>query len=119
FSQVKDMTRSVGSMAVIAGTLVAWTLGIESTRGADSGSVTGTVVAKGLSTSADSVISLQAPGLALKPPATPVPVDQKGKTFIPHVLAFVTGTIVTFLNSDPFAHNVFSPEGRYDLGSWQ
>jgi len=86
---------------------------------ADDGSVTGTVTAKGLSTNADVVVSLQAPGLAAKPPAKPVQIDQKGKVFVPHVLAVPTGTTVTFLNSDTFAHNVFSPEGRYDLGSWQ
>jgi len=86
---------------------------------ADNGSVAGTVTAKGLSTSADLVVSLQAPGLLAKPSATSAPVDQKGKTFVPHVLVVTTGTTVRFLNSDPFAHNVFSPEGKYDLGSWQ
>jgi hypothetical protein len=38
--------------------------------------------------------------------------------FGPHVLPAVVGTRVRFLNNDPFEHNVFSPEGRYDLGSW-
>ena len=44
--------------------------------------------------------------------------DQKGMTFIPHVLPVVKGTTVKFLNSDPYAHNVFSPEGKYNLGTW-
>jgi plastocyanin len=82
------------------------------------GSVAGTVTARGLSSSADIVVSLHAPGLAAKPPAAPVGLDQKGKLFIPHVLPIVAGTAVRFLNNDPFEHNVFSPEGRYDLGSW-
>ena len=82
------------------------------------GSVTGTVTAKGLRTSADIVVSLQAPGLKLTPPAKPVEIDQKGMLFIPHVLPVVTGTTVTFLNSDPVGHNVFSPEGKYNLGTW-
>jgi plastocyanin len=84
----------------------------------ENGSVTGTVTAKGLRTSADIVVSLQAPGLKLTPPAKPIEMDQKGMLFIPHVLAVVTGTTVKFLNSDPVPHNVFSPEGKYNLGTW-
>jgi plastocyanin len=87
-------------------------------RAADNGTVTGTVTAKGLATNSNVIVSLQAPGLVVKSPAAPVEIDQKGKIFVPHVLAVVTGTTVKFLNSDPFEHNVFSPEGRYDLGTW-
>jgi plastocyanin len=94
-------------------------LAVPHSGAADNASVTGTVTAKGLSTNANVVVSLQAPGLSAKPPAKPVEMDQKGKVFIPHVLAVLNGTTVRFLNSDAFAHNVFSPEGRYDLGSWQ
>lgn len=85
---------------------------------AQGGAVTGTVTAKGLRTNADIVISLQAPGLSVTPLATPVDVDQKGMLFIPHVLPVVRGTTVRFLNSDPVPHNVFSPEGKYNLGTW-
>ena len=86
--------------------------------GAEGGSVTGTITAKGLRSSADIVVSLQAPGLSVTPPAKSPEMDQKGMRFIPHVLPIVTGTTVKFLNSDPFAHNVFSPDGRYNLGTW-
>lgn len=86
--------------------------------GADSGTVTGTITAKGLRTSADIVVSLKAPGLTLTPPAKAPEMDQKGMLFIPHVLPVVKGTTVKFLNSDPYAHNVFSPEGKYNLGTW-
>ncbi len=85
---------------------------------ADTGSISGTVTAKGLRTSADVVISLQAPGVTVTPPQKPVTLDQKGMLFIPHVLAVVKGTTVRFLNSDPLPHNVFSPEGKYNLGTW-
>ncbi len=45
--------------------------------------------------------------------------DQKGKVFLPRVLPVLVGTTVEFLNSDSFAHNVFSPDGEeYDLGKW-
>ena len=60
----------------------------------------------------------QAPGTA-KPPAQPVTMDQKQMQFIPHVLPVVLGTTVRFLNSDPTAHNVFSPDiEKYNLGTW-
>jgi plastocyanin len=86
--------------------------------GAEDGSVTGTITAKGLRSSADIVVSLQAPGLSVTPAAKSPEMDQKGMRFIPHVLPIVTGTTVKFLNSDPFAHNVFSPDGKYNLGTW-
>jgi plastocyanin len=84
----------------------------------ENGSVGGTVSAKGLRTSADIVVSLEAPGLKAVPPAAPIEMDQKGMLFIPHVLPVVRGTTVRFLNSDALPHNVFSPEGRYNLGTW-
>jgi plastocyanin len=87
-------------------------------RASENGSVTGSVTAKGLRTNADIVVSLQAPGLKLTPRATPIEMDQKGMLFTPHVLAVATGTTVKFLNSDPVGHNVFSPEGKYNLGTW-
>ena len=85
---------------------------------AENGSVTGTVAAKGLRTNADIVVSLEAPGLKVLPPPKPIQMDQKGMLFIPHVLSVVRGTTVRFLNSDPLPHNVFSPEAKYNLGTW-
>ena len=43
-------------------------------------------------------------------PAQPKPVtmDQRNKTFVPHVLAIEVGTPVDFPNDDPVVHNVFS-----------
>ena len=80
--------------------------------------VRGSVVGKGLKTNQWMVVSLEAPGLALKPPAVPVHMDQKSFRFVPHVLPIVVGTTVRFLNNDPEGHNVYSPEGRYNLGTW-
>ena len=80
--------------------------------------VIGSVVVKGARTNADAVVSLEAPGLKLSPPAEPLKIDQKGFRFLPRVLAVQTGTTIRFLNSDPEPHNVYSPEGRYNLGSW-
>ena len=46
---------------------------------------------------------------------------QKGKTFIPHVLAIPVGSTVTFPNDDPIFHNVFSltRPGPFDLGLYR
>jgi plastocyanin len=46
--------------------------------------------------------------------------DQRNETFVPHVLAITTGTVVRFPNNDPFYHNVFSLSGAatFDLGRY-
>jgi len=89
-----------------------------SSQGAENGAVSGSVVAKGLRTSAGVVVSLVAPGLTVTPPKQTLEMDQKQMQFLPHVMPVVTGTTVRFLNSDPVPHNVFSPEGKYNLGTW-
>ena len=100
------------ALAVVAGWLLV------GAAAPQTGTVVGSVVAKGLRTSADIVVSLQAPGLKVAPPAAPIEMDQKSMLFAPHVLPVVTGTTVRFLNSDAVAHNVFSPEAKYNLGTW-
>ena len=80
--------------------------------------VQGRVVVKGAKSNADVVVTLEAPGLKLAPPAEPLHIDQKGFRFLPHVTVLQTGSTVRFLNNDPEPHNVYSPEGRYNLGTW-
>jgi plastocyanin len=87
-------------------------------RGADRGTtVEGTVTVKVAPSSAGAVVTLEAPGKKPPPPAE-VTVDQKGLTFLPHVSVVPLGSKVRFLNSDKEPHNVYSPEGRYNLGVW-
>ena len=81
-------------------------------------SLRGGVTVTGQKTNAWAVVSLEAPGLKLAPPLEPVKIDQKGFRFIPHVVALQTGSTIRFLNNDPEPHNVYSPEGRYNLGTW-
>jgi len=52
------------------------------------------------------------------PPTTPPAMDQRRRTFIPHVMTVLVGTTVLFPNHDTVYHNVFSfREGkRFDLG---
>jgi len=80
--------------------------------------VRGVVTIKGVKTNAWAVVSLEAPGLKPTPAAEPFKIDQKGFRFLPHVVALQTGSAVRFLNNDPEPHNVYSPEGRYNLGTW-
>src|SRR5579872_4704430 len=42
------------------------------------------------------------------PPAKHAVMLQKNKTFTPHILPVVTGTLVDFPNADPIFHNAFS-----------
>jgi plastocyanin len=46
--------------------------------------------------------------------------NQRQETFVPHVLAITTGTVVDFPNSDDIYHNVFSlsKPARFDLGRY-
>jgi len=87
-----------------------------------SGSISGTVKCVGLRNSADAVVYVDSiPGATFKPPKEHVVIDQKGMEFIPHVQPVLVGTTVDFLNSDPFLHNVFSPDDcakKFNLGSW-
>gem|GEM_PF-365676 len=46
--------------------------------------------------------------------------DQRGLTFVPHILPILVGTTVDFPNSDPVFHNVFSISApkRFNLGMY-
>jgi plastocyanin len=86
------------------------------------GTIHGTVAASGLRSSAGAVVYIdKIEGKTFTPPAEPVVMDQNGKVFVPRILPVLVGTQVDFLNSDPFAHNVFTPDDcpePFDLGSW-
>lgn len=45
-------------------------------------------------------------------------IDQKNATFIPNVTPVTVGTVVQFVNDDPFFHNVFSltPGSKFNIG---
>ena len=106
-------------MSRFAAAVVALALCAGPASAAVPSAVRGVVSVKGVKTNAGAVVSLEAPGLKLPPPAVePVRIDQKGFRFIPHVVAVTTGSAIRFLNNDPEPHNVYSPEGRYSLGVW-
>jgi len=95
---------------------MAATIGLEQPMAA-SGSVVGTVKATGLASNADAVVYLEQVAGGGAPEV--VTVDQKSMQFHPHVQPVRLGTTVKFLNSDPTAHNVFSPDyEKFNLGTW-
>jgi plastocyanin len=104
-------------MAVPAAAL-ALLLALPIARAAPTSSVQGVVKIKGAKTSAGAVVSLHAPQLRLTPPSEPVTIEQKGFRFLPPVVAVQAGTTVRFVNDDPEPQDVYSPEGRYNLGVW-
>lgn len=112
----RPLTRAAGALVAV-GLAVGGGAAPVGPTGAPS-AVRGVVTVKGVKTSADAVVTLEAPGLKLAPPAEPFEIDQKGFRFIPHVLAVQAGSTIRFLNNDPEPHNVYSPEGRYNLGTW-
>jgi plastocyanin len=112
------MMKLHGVPALAAG-LLAIVSAQAATSAAAGGKIQGTVKAVGLASNADAIVYVvQAPG-KFAPPAKPADMDQRNMQFAPHVLPIVAGTTVRFLNSDPSAHNVFSPDReKYDLGTW-
>lgn len=54
------------------------------------------------------VVALQAVGEPVPAPVKHVTMVQKNKTFLPHVLPVLVGSIVDFPNYDPIYHNAFS-----------
>jgi len=99
-------------------TLGAALLGVGANVDAGPGTVKGKVTVTGQRTNAGALVSLEADGLKTTAPAAPIKIDQKGFRFIPHLTVIVPGTTIRFLNNDPEPHNVYSPEGRYNLGTW-
>ncbi len=80
------------------------------------GTVSGTVTATPAKYLDETVVYLQSVPGTYSPKT--VDMDQRGLRFSPHVLAITVGDTVRFLNGDTVPHNVFSPEGGYNLGVW-
>ncbi len=69
------------------------------------------------------VVYLISTAPASMPPSAPLTaeIDQQGLRFVPGVIAVSIGSTVSFPNSDPVMHNVFSPSRGsrgFDLGTY-
>lgn len=75
-----------------------------------------------MSGSAYAEVVVSAHPISFKPKLQPLTknrtIDQRNATFIPRVLPVTQGTIVQFVNNDPFYHNVFSltPGNQFNIG---
>ncbi|MHB8418476.1 MAG: cupredoxin domain-containing protein [Myxococcales bacterium] len=85
---------------------------------AQTGTLAGKVEARPAKYLKETVVYLtQAPGTEAPKTAT---MNQKNRTFLPHVLAITVGDTVKFENGDTVDHNVFSPDiTPYNLGTFK
>lgn len=86
------------------------------------GEIKGKVACEGQSDSANAVVYVgKIAGKTFAPPTAHVTVDQANRVFQPHVLPVLVGATVDFLNSDPYGHNVFTPDAcadKFNLGTF-
>jgi plastocyanin len=110
------MNRRSGGLLIA---LVVAAIGTHSAAvGGAGATISGSVKITGVPSAADVVVYIEhADGTF--PTDVPATLNQRSQEFVPRVLPIVQGTTVKFLNSDPLAHNVFSPDyEKYDLGTW-
>lgn len=107
------------TVAFLAPPFFAGIFALPSMAHAAGGTISGKVEAAPAKYLPETVVYLKdVPGST--PPKEKEKMDQKGMTFIPHVMAITVGDTVTFLNSDSVPHNVFSPDnGGYNLGTFE
>jgi plastocyanin len=110
------MFRIAGSHVIL---LVALGAAPSLARAEGGGSISGDVATRSPKARVGVVVHLENVTGSFRPPAKPATMDQKGMTFVPHILAVQKGTTVLFHNSDAVSHNVFTPDGeKYNLGTW-
>jgi len=81
--------------------------------------ISGTVTAVPAREAATSVVYLEDAGIVANRGAL-AGVDNHGMSFSPYISVIVAGGRVVFSNSDPFPHNIFSPDNeRFNLGTVQ
>lgn len=102
--------RRIGGLAVGALLAVA--------NGAQAADVSGQAFLAGKRTAREAVVYLQ--GEKKAAPMAKAVVDQREKTFIPHVSVVTCGTTVQFPNNDTVFHNVFAyfEATKFDLGMY-
>jgi len=81
------------------------------------GTITGTVNARPSKFLPDTIVYVKSVPKTKAKPRT-FEIDQKGMAFSPHILVAEVGDTVKFRNHDKVDHNVMSPDGHYDLGTW-
>ncbi len=89
---------------------------------ADVASLTGTLLIDGKTANAYGLVTLE-PASGKWKPRTPkqIVIEQRGREFLPSLVAISVGSTVSFPNFDTVFHNVFStsPLGAFDLGLYK
>jgi len=107
-----------GGVAKRVAALAAVALGASASWALAGGAISGKVDATPAKYLDETVVYLK--GAVGSPNPKTVDLDQKAKTFMPHVLAVAVGDTVAFLNHDTIAHNVYSPDNEtYNLGNFK
>lgn len=85
------------------------------------GKVTVTEADGAPATAADVIVYVVGFTEAGSPSTVAATITQRGKQFVPDLIAVTAGETVAFPNADPFLHNVFSqsPPRKFDLGSFK
>ncbi len=109
------MTSIRTTLATLAVAILSTTLA--GTARADGGTITGTVDAKPAKYLKETFVYVKKVDGA-KPGDKSTSIDQKGMTFVPHMIAITVGDSVKFENHDNVEHNIMSPDGTYDLGKF-
>jgi plastocyanin len=109
----------VGHRVLVAAALVLLT----GAANADGGRVVGKVTvaeADGKAASADVIVYVVGYPETAPTDKAAAQIAQKGRKFVPDLVAVTVGQSVSFPNQDNFLHNVFSQSGRkFDLGSFK
>lgn len=87
---------------IALGLLLSWPVGA-----AQAGAVAGKVEV-GTVAMAEAVVSIETVPGHLASPGHMAIIDQRNKTFVPHVTAVEKGAVVAFVNNDDFLHNTYS-----------
>jgi plastocyanin len=100
-------------LAAMVGCLVA-------SAAAHAGTVTGTITVNRAVGQEPAPVLVYVVGFEEPAPDVTPEVLQKGKKFIPDLIAITADQSISFPNGDPLLHNVFSPteRRRFDLGSY-
>jgi len=82
------------------------------------GNITGTITTKPAALAPLGVIYLEDAPKDDAPPPVAMTIDNRQMMFNPYVTVVSVGSKVLFVNSDPFPHNVFSPDGeKFNMGA--
>lgn len=96
------MKTSIALLALLAGSA------------ASAETFTGQITDPGLRRKTQLVYIESVPG-KFAPPEKPAMMNQKGNTYLPHLLTVVAGTKVTFKSGDPELHNVYARASKVTL----